>query len=213
MNPVRSAPKTISGCLISLVFVLLLNLSWASDDPEFDRLMRAGEQGDIEAQYLVGAAYFYGEHINKIKSIDYRGKPVQRDMLKAEKWLRKPAEQEYEYAPFFMGSIYESQFQWGKIFDRKAMLAEDGEEAVRWYHIGANNGHKPSRDRMTHLMRDWNVKLKPAPEPVADISDVMKDAARGNVDAQYHLGTDPCQRGRGETGFSESREMVLSGCC
>ncbi|MDR2708036.1 MAG: sel1 repeat family protein, partial [Nitrososphaerota archaeon] len=60
---------------------------------EFDKLMRAAAQGNLEAQHNLGKGYFNGEGVGQ-------------DYAQAAKWFAKAAEQGNAAAQCFLGFCY-----------------------------------------------------------------------------------------------------------
>lgn len=77
---------------------------------EAKRITKAAEQGNADAQFLLGMRY-------------YIGSGVQQDYTEAAKWFRKAAEQGYADAQFLLGKQYEQGIG----------VPEDPREAARWY--------------------------------------------------------------------------------
>ena len=76
------------------------------------------EQGDAEAQFELGRAYFKGEDVRK-------------DVGEAVRWFRKAAEQGHAPAQFGLGVLYA---------DGEG-VPKDAGEAVRWYRGAAEQGY------------------------------------------------------------------------
>lgn len=83
------------------------------------------ENGNPEAQYLIGFRY-------------YTGKYVPQDYEKAAYWFRKAAEQDQPISRYFLGLMHEE----GK------GVPKDSNEAMKWYQAGAVVG---SRDAQLKL--------------------------------------------------------------
>ena len=126
MTPVSSVSKIILGFFVCLFFILIFNLCWANNNHELNKIRLSAENGDLQAQYLLGSLYYYGEVVKRAKDIDYKGEPLQRDWKEAAKWFQKPAEQGHVYSQFFLGDIYEAQFLSETIFERDRGLPYNG---------------------------------------------------------------------------------------
>ena len=85
-------------------------------------LMPFAEQGDAEAQNLIGAIYTSG-----------RG--VVRDHAAAATWIQRAAEQEHTLAQYNLGRMYE----------RGQGVVQDFAEAVRWYSRAAYTGQREAQ--------------------------------------------------------------------
>ena len=110
-----------------------------------NKIIQSAENGDLQAQYLLGTLYLYGEQINMEKDIDYKGgplRPLRRDWSEAAKWFQKAAEQGHMYSQFQLGYFYE----FGKGAEK------DYKKAIQWYQKAASQGHEPSRQRMEWVM-------------------------------------------------------------
>jgi uncharacterized protein len=114
----------------------------------------AAEQGISEAQYILGVVYSDRLYSNYAK----------QNFQEAIKWLRLAADQNHPGAQFHLGLIYhkggvlergqQNEFSWRKISDQnriaekqldlwlgdntKDEVAQDLEEAVRWYQLAAD---------------------------------------------------------------------------
>lgn len=128
------------------------NLNSVPDDKklDFDKCLEAAEQGDAEAQYIVGKCYLTGEGTEKNKIIAFRwfkksaeqghakalyetglcyleGKGAKVESLE---WYKKAAEQGYAKAQYKVGNAYYS----GKGVEK------DKTEAFKWFLLAAEQG-------------------------------------------------------------------------
>ena len=85
-------------------------------DQKFDDLRKAAEQGDADAQGLLGFAYFLG-------------KGVAKDQVEGVKWFRKAAEQGNAVAQVNLGLAY----------DNGKGVAKDPAEGVKWLRKAADS--------------------------------------------------------------------------
>ena len=99
----------------SLVLVILGAGGYAQ--PDFEETLCLAQQGDAEAQYFLGIAY-------------YQGKGVLRDYQEAVKWFRKAAEQGYALAQAFLGAMYV----------KGEGVPQDYQEAAKWFQLAAGQG-------------------------------------------------------------------------
>jgi hypothetical protein len=76
------------------------------------------EQGDVEAQYALGAMYHYAQGVT-------------RDYKEAAKWYRMAAELGADSAQLALGYIYEDGGYGG---------VQDYKEAVKWFRLAAEQG-------------------------------------------------------------------------
>ena len=87
----------------------------AQDD--LDTLRQAAEQGDAEAQFVLGSRYANGEGVLK-------------DEAEAVRWYRLAAEQGHTVAQLALGLMYANG----------EGVLKDEAEAVRWYRLAAESG-------------------------------------------------------------------------
>lgn len=99
----------------------------AQDD--LDATRRAAEQGDADAQYLLGARYALGQG-------------VAQDDAEAVRWLRLAAEQDHIFAQRDLGFLYaEGQG-----------VAQDDAEAARWFRRAAEQGDADAQTELDRLL-------------------------------------------------------------
>ena len=93
------------------------DLNSVSDDKklDFDKCLEAAEQGDAEAQYMVGKCYLTGEGTEKNKIIAFR-------------WFKKSAEQGHAKAQYETGRCY---------LEGKGTEVE----SLEWYKKAAEQGY------------------------------------------------------------------------
>ena len=82
-------------------------------------LLRRAQDGDVDAQYSVGDAYYYGEG-------------VEQDYAEAVKWYRLAAEQGNANAQYSLGYAYYNS----------EGVEQDFAETVKWWQMAAEQGHK-----------------------------------------------------------------------
>jgi TPR repeat protein len=103
-------------------------------------LRKAAEQGDVSAQYLLGAMYHHGNQ------------GVQKDAGAAAAWFRKAAEQGYAPAQHLLGAMC-------------SMSLEDSVQAYMWLTLAASRygaPEKENRDRVLGFRRMLAVRMTPA---------------------------------------------------
>ena len=126
-----------------------------SDESDLKMQLRA-EQGDPEAQTMLGLICERGDHARGIlrnqkaaaawyiraANQDYpqakvylgvlyeNGGGVGKDLAKAVDWYRNAAEQEYPKAQIYLGEMYE----------RGVGVQQDYAEAYKWFHLAATQG-------------------------------------------------------------------------
>ncbi len=86
----------------------------------FEELKRQAEKGDAKAQNSLAVRYEQGDG------------GVKDNLAEALKWLKKSAEQGYNYAQYNLGLCY---------FYGKG-VAVDFNESLKWYKLAEKNGHK-----------------------------------------------------------------------
>ncbi len=89
----------------------LRNRSWLE-------LVELAAEGDTEAQYWVGYAYYLGEG-------------VEDDDEEAVRWFRMAAEQDHTSAQYYLGHAYLNGLG----------VEEDHEEALKWFRKAAEQGN------------------------------------------------------------------------
>src|SRR6185369_1850179 len=116
-----------------MLFLALLSPGWAMKPMAWESLMRvkaAAEQGDPEAQFLIGLQYKAGDGIDK-------------DRGEAVKWLRKAAESGHVEAQYTLGDFYAG-------LDPADELA-DLREAEKWLKAAAEQGNADAQTRLAVL--------------------------------------------------------------
>jgi hypothetical protein len=83
----------------------------------FETARQTAEEGDPDAQFILGAAYWNGDG-------------VPQDCAEAVKWYRLAAEQGSPSAQNNLGVAYKDGMG----------VQKDNAEALKWYHLAANNG-------------------------------------------------------------------------
>lgn len=92
--------------------------------------MRRAEEGDVQAQFVVGAAYLMGRMPEGERRV--------QDFDKAKEWLRRVAEQGNVDAMFVLGRLYCTG---GYLINPLAGLPDDYAEAEKWLQKAADTGH------------------------------------------------------------------------
>ena len=105
--------------LNAAILVLVFAAAVAAQSIEIEQLRRfAAEQGNADAQALLGDMY-------------YTGQGVSQDYQEAVKWYRLAAEQ----------GVAQPQYNLGLMYNNGQGVPQDYQEAVRWYHLAAEQGH------------------------------------------------------------------------
>ena len=128
---------------------------------EVNRLLPAAEQGDAEAQYLLGMIY-------------HRGKAVLRDYRETAKWHRKAAQQGHAEAQAVLAALH---------YNGRG-VAQDGREALQWSRKAAEMGHAAAQYNLGDFYLNGNVVDADAQEAYVWFS---LSAAQGDADAQETL--------------------------
>jgi TPR repeat protein len=176
---------------------------------DYDSLLVKANQGDAEAQLLIGHAYEKGGFLF--------GRDIEQDYVLANKYYRMSAEQGNTEAMFQLGATYTGCYdeegeeiiandnnevvKWitlaaknghinaqnylGTMYRSGSYIEENPDEAIKWFKLAANQGHVYSQ---TYLGYMYNIG-----EGVdQDYSESMKwtqlAAAQGNNDAQFNIG-------------------------
>ena len=131
------------------LLLVLLTPAWAAKPMAWDNLMlikAAAEQGNPEAQFLLGLQYKVGDGIAK-------------DRGEAVKWLRKSAESGYAEAQYALGDFYAA-------LDPADELA-DLREAEKWLKAAAAQGNTDAQSRLAVLQAKSASPVRP---PAAELS-------------------------------------------
>ncbi len=123
---------------IAVVAMLLVGNVYAESTPEqiaaTAKLKVQAKQGDADAQFNLGVAYFDGEG-------------VEQDQREAVSWFRKAAEQGDADAQFRLGVAYAI----GK------GVIEDYVEAYIWHSIAKVNGNEPAAENLRNIKWDEHL--------------------------------------------------------
>jgi uncharacterized protein len=192
-----------------LVFTVLLLLSVAvsqllAQQNEADRKLLAdirakAEQGNAEAQYVLGTAFTFGNlgvaknQVEAVKwyrkaaeqnhadaqynlSVSYsKGAGVAKNKIEAVKWCRKAAEQNLAMAQAVLGSDY--------FFGEG--VTKDEVEAVKWFRRAAEQNHAEAQYNLGTSYYKGDGVAKNRAEAVKWI---RRAAEQNHADAQYNLG-------------------------
>ncbi len=171
---------------------------------EQQELRRAAAQGDADAQYKLGIAYYHGEG-------------VPEDEVEAVKWYRKAAEQGHAEAQYRLGLAYvdgegvpwdnvagfewlrkaavqgqaEAQFVMGNAYYLGEGMPQDSREGVKWLRKAAVQGQA---DSQFFLGSAYYAGEGVSPDQAKGIKWLRKAAVQGLAAAQsllglaYHLG-------------------------
>ncbi|NLI77403.1 MAG: sel1 repeat family protein [Candidatus Riflebacteria bacterium] len=151
----------------------------------FEHLRQAAEGGDADAQFQLGATYYFG-----------KGLPLNRD--EAARWFRRAADKGHPLARYYLTLVYErhedrqaltaaaangnaeAQYQLGTLCHYGSEATRNFDEAARWYEKAAVQGHSMAQYALG-LLEFGRDRL---PEAAAWLK---KSAAQGNALAQYNL--------------------------
>ncbi len=121
-NPFGSGTSTVDN-------TVAISSDDASDtDSDLQALQQKAENGDVEAQYILGYMYDYGQ-----------GAP--QDYEQAALWYRKAAEQGYAYAQCNLAYLYETG----------QGVPQDYELAMLWYRRAAEQGDTYAQTGLGYL--------------------------------------------------------------
>ncbi|HCG27146.1 MAG TPA: hypothetical protein DE060_03060 [Lentisphaeria bacterium] len=123
---------------------------------------KAAEQGDIQAQYLLGIAYS-------------ENRTTAKDMARSVKWSRKVAEQGDAEAQFWLGWHYKTG----------SGVAKDMREAVKWYRKAVEQEYAKAQLDLRWCYADVLSVTKDTSESVKWY---RRAAEQGDAKAQYNLG-------------------------
>jgi TPR repeat protein len=151
--------RVVVSLLITAVY-LALSASAAAQD--IDELRRLAQQGDSNAQTMLGMRYQNGDG-------------VQRDDAEAVRWYRKAAQ---------MGNA-SGQFNLGKMYQNGRGVAQDNGEAVHWYRKSADQGYSMGQNNLAIMYQ--NGRGVPQ-DYAAALRWFRKAADQGNPIAQNNLG-------------------------
>ena len=128
---------------------LFIALELMKDEPKegLDMLKELAETGDRDAQYVLGTFYYDGLG---------NGEYIEVNAIKAVQWLKLAAKEDdrdigqrggvnaQNEALFYLGNIYHNLVMGDGI-------VQDFEEAVKWFKIAANKGHKESQFNLGYM--------------------------------------------------------------
>ena len=129
---------------------------------DVEALLVAGEQGDAEAQFTLGARY-------------ESGRGVAQDAAVAVRWYRRAAQQEHVTAQFRLGGMYR---------DGRG-VPQDDLQAVRWFYFAANQRHIRAASNLGWMYQNG----RGIPQNDGEAVRLYRLAAdQGLAEAQYNLG-------------------------
>jgi hypothetical protein len=133
----------------------------------FMAVQKAAEQGNVEAQYALGAMYFTG-----------RG--VTRDDAKAVQWFQKAADQGNPKAQYYLSVAYESG--WG--------VTRDSAKAIRLRDNAAEQGAAEAQYALGLMYLDGDgISINGIRKDLAKAVQWFQRAAdQGHAESQYYLG-------------------------
>ena len=117
------------------------------------QLHAKAEQGDVESQYQLGAAYVAGEGVAK-------------DYNEAIKWWRKAAEQGHAKSQSLLGFAYATG----------EGVTKDGKEAVKWLRKAAEQGHADAKNQLVIVEKTTTR----ADSPLAQLRKTAEQQEIGN---------------------------------
>lgn len=168
---------------------------------------KGAEQGDADAQLLLGNMYAAGTGVAKddVEAVQwYRkaadqgnaaaqnnlgrmyedGRGVAKDDSQAVQWYRKAADQGHSVAQYNLGLVYANG----------EGVADDA-QAVQWFRKAAENGQAGAQNRLGEMYREGRGVAK---DDAQAVQWFWKSAQQGNAGAQGNLGV-MYETGRGVT--------------
>jgi len=134
------------------------------EETELERIRKAAEQGDAEAQYKLGVCY-------------KKGSGVSFSLSEAAEWFRKAAEQGLAEAQYELGVYYINYYVDG--------VAKYSEEAIQWFRKAAEQGHVVAQ----HNLGVYYEQGTGVAQDNAEAAKWYRKAAeQDHVGAQYALG-------------------------
>ena len=135
-----------------------------------DNAKSPAEQGDADAQYELGQAYYFGKGVTK-------------DDWKAVKWYRKAAKQGHADAQFKLGYMHSL---------REGVPREDFKAAVKWYRKAAEQGNAKAQHSLG-TMYDMGFGVRSDRNEALRLYEMAEEGLRiaaeqGDADAQYLWG-------------------------
>ncbi|MCB5248471.1 MAG: tetratricopeptide repeat protein, partial [Candidatus Cloacimonadales bacterium] len=103
--------------IVALLITMLFSLLFATYDKDIDHLISDAENGDMEAQYILGLSY-------------YRGEGVEKNSKQAVYWYEKAAN---------LGDA-DAQYNLGSCYANGEGVVKNYKQAVYWYEKAANQG-------------------------------------------------------------------------
>ena len=159
-------------------------------EQRIERVRNAAMQGDADAQYALGFAYYYGFAAKWVHKGDTRarhylsriyedGGGVSADYQEAVEWFRKAAELGHVEAQAMLATLYQSGHQEGGVL-------QSHRKAVEWWRRAAEQGHAPSQINLGGMYFKGLGVLENYGEAVKWF---RKAGRQGNALAQFKLGT------------------------
>lgn len=124
-----------------------------------DEFRVPAEQGNSEAQLLLGLMY---------------GHYWQKDKKESAKWIKKAAEQ----------GVAEAQNQLAMLYGRGTGIRQSSEEAAKWYRKAAEQGHIQAQ----RMLGKWLSSVITPHDYSESYFWLKKSAEHGDKEAQYELG-------------------------
>jgi TonB family protein len=159
-------------CFVLLMAIFLSSCSsitqvYSGDcfkDKDVDDCRVKAEQGNDQAQYVLGKMY-------------YKGQGVPQDYQESAKWYRKSSEQGNSNSQLNLGMLYEtgkgvpqnhkesvkwyrksaekgnslSQYILGNMYFKGQGVPQDYKQTVKWWKISAEQGHQPSQYNLGNM--------------------------------------------------------------
>ena len=151
----------VSLCIILLGAVFIYEKAY-NNEPTIDELKLLANQGDIDAQNKLGAAYF-------------NGKGVEKNIAEALRWFSQSAEKGYAKAQYNLGIMYYVG----------QGVPQNQAEAVKWFSEAARQGLADAQYNLGVMYYQGAGITQNYPEALKLYS---RAAQKGHALAQYNLG-------------------------
>lgn len=155
--------------VICYAFLLsLVVLVCGCSDEQSKKIQLAAEQGDTDAQYLLGRMYT-------------EGRGVRKDEDQATYWYKKASE---GYRQAAIQGSPEAQFDLGIMYAKGLGVSKDEAKAFQWVQQSAEQGHVDAQYNLAEMYRNGRGVNK---DRGKSVELYQKAAANGNTDAQLKL--------------------------
>jgi hypothetical protein len=162
MKKKHSIVLGVSLFIILLSAVFIYEKAYKNNVPPIDELKLLANQGDIDAQNKLGAAFF-------------NGKGVEKNIAEAQRWFRQSAEKGYAKAQYNLGIMYYVG----------QGVPQNNAEALNWFSKAARQGLVDAQYNLGVMYYQGAGITQNYPEALKLYSQA---AQKGHALAQYNLG-------------------------